>query len=153
MTLASPYINNIHPQRHAALESVVPKLLECAVPLWEHVLSDLRRPLLPFRTKSAVVNPLPGCIFEGVAKLARGDEQVDAWLSEMNLNLPDAKESYAGDLDAMKRPTVSLKGATIQCIIKLVNIVLTPERPEYPGGNWHVEGLWTVASTYFGCGG
>ncbi|KAF9789747.1 hypothetical protein BJ322DRAFT_554021 [Thelephora terrestris] len=33
VTLASPYINNIHPQKHAALESVVPKLLERAVPL------------------------------------------------------------------------------------------------------------------------
>ena len=154
VTLASPYINNIHPQKHAALESVVPKLLERAVPLWEHVLSDLRRPLLPFRTKLAVGYPLPDCIFEGVAKLGRREgEEVDAWLSETNLNLPDARESYTGDLDVMKNPTVSLKGVTIQCIIKLVNIVLTPEKPEYPGGNWHVEGLWTVRSVYFGCGG
>ena len=160
VTLASPYINNIHPQKHAALESVVPKLLERAIPLWEHVLSDLRRPLLPFRTKSAVGNPLPDCIFEGVAQLAPEDEEVDVdvdvdvdtWLSAMNLNLPDAKELYARDLDVMKTPTVSLKGTTIQCIIKLVNIMLTPEKPEYPGGNWHVEGLWTTKFMCFGCG-
>ena len=156
VALASSYINNIHPQKHAALESVVPKLLQRAVPLWERVLSDLRRPLLPFRTKSTVRYPLPDCIFEGVAEPGPGlyapeGVDVNSWLSGMNLNLPDAKERYTGDLDVMKKPTVSLKGATIQCIIKLVNIELTPEKPEYPGGNWHVEGLWTAKSMHFGC--
>jgi hypothetical protein len=49
VTLTSPYINNVHPQKHAALESVIPKLLKRAVPLWERILSYLRRPLLSFR--------------------------------------------------------------------------------------------------------
>ena len=42
--------------------------------------------------------------------------------------------------DAMKTPTASLKGATIQCITKLANIVLTSEQPEYPCGKWCVDG-------------
>ena len=50
VTLASPYINNAHPQKYAALEYVIPKLLERAIPLWERVLSDMCRPLLPLRT-------------------------------------------------------------------------------------------------------
>jgi len=129
--------------------------------LWERVLSDLRRPLLPFRTKSKAGYPVPDCIFEGVAEPGPGEyapEGVDvkAWLSGMNLNLPDAKERYTEDLNAMKGPTVSLKGTTIQCIIKLVNVVLTPERPAYPGGNWHVEGMENerIVSSfiyYYGC--
>ena len=145
VTLASPYINNVHPQKHATLESVIPKLLECAVPLWERVLSDTRRPLLPLRTQSSVEGSLPDCLF------ADGDQPYDddndepftnrsAWLSKQELKLPDAREEYNGDLDVMKTPTVSLKGTTIQCIIKLANIVLTPENPEYSGGKWHVEG-------------
>lgn len=28
----------------------------------------------------------------------------------------------------------------LQIIVKLANIELTPERPEYEGGTWHVEG-------------
>lgn len=28
----------------------------------------------------------------------------------------------------------------LQVIVKLANIELTPERPEYTGGTWHVEG-------------
>ncbi|THH03537.1 hypothetical protein EW146_g10418 [Bondarzewia mesenterica] len=36
---------------------------------------------------------------------------------------------------------VNLRGKTLQCIIKLVNIHLTPENPKYNGGSWHVEGM------------
>ena len=148
VTLASPYINNVHPQKHAALESVIPKLLERAIPLWERVLSDTCRPLLPFRTKSNVEGSLPGCLFiDGDPPSVDEDEEgehdagSDSWLSQQDFELPDAREKYTGDLDVMGTPTVSLKGTTIQCIIKLANIVLTPERPEYPGGKWHVEGV------------
>ena len=151
VTLASPYINNIHPQKHAALESVTPKLLERAILLWERVLSDARRPLLPFRTKSKVEGTLPDCVFGGYDRPYVHDSEEEeyyadknVWLSKQDLKLPDAREEYTGDLDVMRTPTVSLKGTTIQCIIKLANIVLTPERPEYPGGEWHVEGWWVT---------
>jgi hypothetical protein len=145
VTLASPYINNVHPQKHAALESVISKLLGCAVPLWERVLSDMRRPLLPFRTKSKTNDSLPECILANCfGAYWRNSEEYDAdreaLFSREDLKLPEAREKYTGDLEVMKTPTVSLKGTTIQCIIKLANIVLTPEKPEYPGGKWHVEG-------------
>ena len=142
VTLVSPYINNIHPQKHVALESVVPKLLERAVPLWERVLSDIRRPLLPLRVGSKVVFGEDGPSYQG------GDTNRTAVLSKMDMELPDAKEKYAGDLDVMKTPIVSLKGTTIQCIIKLANIVLTPEKPEYLGGKWHVEGQWVITPPF-----
>ena len=151
VTLASPYINNVHPQKHAALESVIPKLLERAIPLWERVLSDTRRPLLPFRTVSEVEGSLPDCLFgdDDPPWVHDSEEEEynadrDAWLLKHDLKLPEAREKYTGDLDVMKTPTVSLKGSTIQCIIKLANIVLTPERPKYPGGKWHVEGAWVM---------
>lgn len=145
VTLLSPYINNVYPQKHAALESVIPKLLECAVPLWERVLSDMRGPLLPFRTESKVEGSFPECLFaEADEPYQDSDEEdvtdMDAWLSKQDLNLPEAKEEYTGDLDEIRVPTVSLKGTTLQCIIKLTNIMLTPENLEYPGGKWHVEG-------------
>ena len=155
VTLASPYINNVHPQKHAALESVVPKLLERAIPLWERVLSDTRRPLLPFRTNSKVEGSPPDCLFDGDdPPFPDSDDEReinrDGWLSKQGFKLPDAREKYTGDLDVMKTPSVSLKGTTIQCIIKLANIVLTPEKPEYPGGKWHVEGQWVIKPTPFG---
>lgn len=51
---------------------------------------------------------------------------------------PDSKPAYCGGLDGVKK-TISLRG-TLQLIVKLANIVLTPENPDYPGGKWHVEG-------------
>jgi len=150
VTLASSYVNNVHPRKHAALESAIPKLLERAVPLWERVLSDLRRPLLPFRVDSTFKGDPPDCLFKTADEpcLTDDDEEEeyvadrDAWLSKKKLKLPDVRKKYTGNLDVMKTPTVSLKGTTIQCIIKLANIVLTPEKPEYPGGVWRVEGGW-----------
>lgn len=34
---------------------------------------------------------------------------------------------------------VDLKGHRLQVIVKIGSIVLTPENPEFKGGNWHVE--------------
>ena len=33
----------------------------------------------------------------------------------------------------------------VQVIVKYAEIVVTPERPEYPGGAWHVEGMQNEA--------
>lgn len=31
-------------------------------------------------------------------------------------------------------------GRPLQVIVKLANIELTPEKPDYEGGSWHIEG-------------
>ena len=126
------------------------------------MLSDTRRPLLPLRTQSEVEGSLPDCLFEDeILPYHEDDEEEEyyadknAWLSKQDLKpkLPDAKEKYNGDLDVMKIPTVSLKGSTIQCIIKFADIVLTPEKPEYLGGKWHVEGKRVTVFIPLGCNG
>ena len=42
---------------------------------------------------------------------------------------------------ASDRHVIELKGRRLQVIVKLANIVLTPTKPKYPGGVWHVEGM------------
>jgi hypothetical protein len=62
------------------------------------------------------------------------------------VTVPQGLPAYTGALDQIKQ-TVNLAGSKIQVIVKLANIVLTPERPKYPGGSWHVEGkLMQLAS-------
>ena len=39
----------------------------------------------------------------------------------------------------------------LQIIVKLANIELTPDNPEYEGGSWHVEGQM-VRRTNLSCG-
>jgi hypothetical protein len=36
---------------------------------------------------------------------------------------------------------VDLNGKRLQVIVKLANIILTPENPRYHGGSWHIEGM------------
>ena len=151
VTLSSSYINNIHPVRHADLYAVIPRILESAIPMFERVLSDLRRPLLPMRIKTIMAGGTYHRQFESPPCLWLNDDPPDPglkvgspdfrfvdWFMAQNPRLPEGRP-YDGDLEKVQK-TVSLSGQTVQCIVKLVNIVLTPEKPEYPGGKWHTEG-------------
>jgi len=144
VTLISPYINNIHPTRHKELYSAIPEILQRALPMFERVLSDLLRPLLPMRV--TMPSGSGDCIWEGgvpYPNTSSEDEYYDdkdAWFAKREFRIPDGKKRYNGDLRIMDNQ-ISLKGRTLQVLVKLANIILTPERPEYPGGKWHVEGL------------
>ena len=157
--LDSPYIHNIDPITDPGLYEVIPKVLEHAVPMFEHVLSDLCRRLSPSRLEhdgrrciwgagGAYDQPnRPGSI-ELVDYYPPGYDSEDGegfqkavneyWFNQ-TMYLPDASEEYNDWMDEVHR-TVSLRGTRVQVIIKLANIILTPEKPNYPGGEWHVEG-------------
>jgi len=152
VTLTSPYINNIHPIKHGELYSVIPEILQCALPMFERVLSDLVRPLLPMRIATSGGRgwgdeETADCIWDGGIPYPNSsseeeyDNNPDEWLGKRGFSTPDAREKYDGDLEVMN-DQISLKGRTLQVIVKLANIVLTPEKPSYPGGKWHVEGLY-----------
>lgn len=155
VTLASPYINNIH--HTSELYGVLPSILQHAIPMFERVLSDLRRHLLDWRVPtSQCIDPDPqtvysrviaaSCIWpngmpdpEGEEEEDEWDTNPDGWFRKKPMQLPDVKGNYGGDLDVIKQ-TVSLKENTVQCIFKLANIVLSPNEPSYRGSKWHVEG-------------
>ena len=149
VTLTSPYINNVHPIRHKELYSVIPRVLQHALPMFERVLSDLLRPLLPMRIATSSRGyggeETADCIWEDGIPYPNSsseeeyEEDPDLWFEKCKFNAPEAREKYDGDLMVMN-DRISLKGRTLQVIVKLANIILTPEKPEYPGGKWHVEG-------------
>ncbi|KAJ7771992.1 hypothetical protein DFH07DRAFT_913748 [Mycena maculata] len=161
--LVSPYINNLHPVLHKSMYHVIESLLATRfVPLFERVLGDLntrdrvpvegnrrirthrQAAIWPGRRHQRVIPciwglngiPYPESIPEGV------DEEL--FYEEFHTNapkiLPESHRAYQGALEKGFSP-ISLLGRTIQCIIKLANIHLTPEKPEYKGGNWHFEGM------------
>ena len=151
-SLISPYINNIHPTRHADIYTVIPEVLERALPIFERVLSDLRRLLLPMHIKttkvgrhaSAGLDRAPPCLWDDYPPWPENDGSSSpgynqkGWFWAQNSRLPEGRP-YDGELEKVKK-TASLNDKTIQCVVKLANIVLTPENLEYPGGKWHVEG-------------
>lgn len=152
------YVNNIPPS-DKALCPVIEDLVAKAVPMFERVLSDLRRPATKLRMRvengEAVYYDRVGkvgCVFVDEKGNSMGppypprDMNTDNWGTEeyeefsktYPKRLPEVDE-YDGALDRIQK-TVSLAGSTIQVIVKLANIVLTPEKPHYKGGSWHVEG-------------
>ncbi len=134
------YINNLHPVWHKELYPVIARIFERFVPLFNKVLTDLYNPR-PHRVE---------CDTDWYAEeeddfqcsLDEDDPQYDdryqSWRESREPQQPRAPEFVAPD-----PPTrmVDLRGRNLQVIVKLANIELTPEKPKYPGGVWHVEGM------------
>ncbi|MFB7352952.1 DUF4246 domain-containing protein [Streptomyces gardneri] len=144
------YVNNVHPEMHHELASVLPDLFARMRPLLENVLTDLRHP----RPLRIVADPYGWYDSEperpDKASYSDADayaEAYDAWETaledwwETRLPVvPDAPAFTAPALpDASAR--VDLRGRGLQVIVKLASIHLTPDKPEYAGGSWHVEGM------------
>lgn len=166
------YINNIHPVRQRALYPLIEQVMTAALPMWDQVLGfirdyesegDLRR----IRRDAADYSSQEGEEEEDE------DEEEDDWsegqYAERNdrrrtLIFPNppaydssenkASVSHAGHLRELFASNSGSSG--LQIIVKLANIVLTPEKPEYPGGSWHVEGqlnehICATAIYYYDC--
>lgn len=131
--------------------TVIPEILQCAIPMFERVLSDVIRPLLRMRIVASVKQgeESTGCIWGDVVPYPGTPSEEEytghpiTSLERYDFKTPEARESYEGDLGVMK-DRISLRDRKIQVVAKLVNIVLTPEKPRYPGERWHIEGLYQL---------
>ncbi|KAH8809570.1 hypothetical protein DL96DRAFT_1685780 [Flagelloscypha sp. PMI_526] len=166
--LLSPYINNIHPS-NTALHDVIEQLVGLFVPMWERVLGAVDRDDRPDRKSYGRENvpmriPNYQCLWEGESDenlyidsdyeeeseyLEWGPPEMDEderrknWIRSRGLPdviWPEVDDEFNFALEKRFR-VVDLKGRTLQVIVKLANIHLTPEKPKYDGGNWHVEGM------------
>ncbi|KAJ7119523.1 hypothetical protein C8R44DRAFT_788312 [Mycena epipterygia] len=142
--LLSPYINNLHPVLHQPLYPIIEEVLTGFIPLFERVLSDTNREngRSPFANSGRLGEI--SCIWGPDGRPEPGsdedeDEVMEKFYDSFDRVFPEAND-YTGQLEAGFSP-ISLRGRTVQCIIKLANIHLTPERPGYEGGSWHVEGM------------
>ncbi|MEU1472915.1 DUF4246 domain-containing protein [Streptomyces sp. NPDC005761] len=144
------YVNNVHPETHHELASVLPDMFARMRPLFENVLGDLRHPR-PLRIEAdpyAWYDSEP----EHPDKSSYGDEEAyeeairaweaaqDDWWENRRPVIPDAPAFTPPALpDDSAR--IDLRGRPLQVIVKLATIHLTPDKPEYSGGSWHVEGM------------
>jgi hypothetical protein len=144
------YVNNVHPETHRELASVLPDLFARVRPLLENVLTDLRHPR-PLRIEadpygwydSEPEYPEKSAYADDEAyKAARiaYDEAQEDWWENRRPVIPDAPAFIPPESpDASGR--TDLRGRRLQVIVKLATIHLTPDKPEYAGGSWHVEGM------------
>jgi hypothetical protein len=74
---------------------------------------------------------------------AKFNEVAESWFKETHpVKRPNVvtKPAYPINVDSVKSKGFFDDGSRIQVIVKLANIHLTPEKPTYDGGSWHVEG-------------
>ncbi len=144
------YVNNVHPEHHRELAAVLPDLFARMRPLLEKVLTDLRHPR-PLRIEadpygwydSEPEYPNKSAFSDGEAYAAAREAWSQAheeWWENRVPVIPDAPDFTEPQTpDASAR--VDLRGRGLQVIVKLATIHLTPDKPEYSGGSWHVEGM------------
>ncbi|MFE0138107.1 DUF4246 domain-containing protein [Streptomyces sp. NPDC059037] len=144
------YVNNVHPERHRELAAVLPDLFARLRPLFENVLTDLRHPR-PLRIEadpygwydSEPEYPDRSSFSDDEAHdkaVSAYEEAQDDWWENRSPVIPDAPAFTPPELpDDFAR--FDLRGRRLQVIVKLATIHLTPDKPEYAGGSWHVEGM------------
>ena len=119
MARITSYINNLHPQRHADLYQIIEQVIGCAIPLWNITLAPLA---------------VPGSRPPWFKRIHyRGSYEEEIVQPEPGLFSPPTPH-----------PPLDLRlkyiDSGLQIIVKLANIELTPTKPRFEGGSWHVEG-------------
>jgi hypothetical protein len=145
------YINNLHPHHHKDLYGVIEKIIARVMPLWNMTLTPLQKDYIiepRIEYTDCAYDPDPYSMPEEDRPQEGEDEDEDDYnerLAEWEENirelvLPEPEEfkprSTGSSVDLRKE--FGQRG--LQVIVKLANIHLTPDKPMYEGGTWHVEG-------------
>ncbi|OQD70907.1 hypothetical protein PENPOL_c001G07677 [Penicillium polonicum] len=141
------YINNVHPVDHKGLYDVIEKIIACAIPLWDQSLTEFCSNRINYRnvTFSEHTQPEPTW-----PEKDNKDEQYEAeqrfwernwqWQITRPILLPEPQEfTFPGQWRRVNIRNQFPK-TKLQVIVKLANIELTTDNPEYEGGSWHLEG-------------
>ena len=153
------YINNLHPRKHVNLYPIIEEFIAKSIPLWNRTLAfpetyrykprmDMERedyewPNGQERPKGVVPN------LENVDPETFGgdlDEYAlnEIWEKQNRVLIRPEPEDYQAYKTRAGKNQIDLRSQFhdqgIQVIVKLANIHLTPSKPSYEGGTWHVEG-------------
>ncbi|KAI1433153.1 hypothetical protein GGR50DRAFT_688475 [Xylaria sp. CBS 124048] len=162
------YINNLHPIKHPEIYDAIEKLVEKALPMWDQCLS---LPTGPGQRQGAGRNtsrcPLPENPsdenwenwippswkhlranfnqYESVEGAEDDDSDEERlwrdWEAVRHPAVPEPKLFEEVDYSPPRRLAQDFKKTGLQIIVKMVSLELTPEKPSYPAGSWHVEGM------------
>ncbi|KAL5035229.1 hypothetical protein RTP6_7746 [Batrachochytrium dendrobatidis] len=125
------YINNLNPIWHRDMYKCIAKIFKCFVPMFE----SLFRTMDPMFKYIDICNRTKG--YEPPSQSDHDDMQPDTRVIRP-VYVPTLPEHFESKYELAK--PVSLRGRNLQVIVKLTNIQLTPSKPKYNEGNWHIEG-------------
>ncbi|OQD81853.1 hypothetical protein PENANT_c025G01356 [Penicillium antarcticum] len=157
------YISNAHPIEHRALYGAVEKIIARAIPLWNKSLTlpsyDVGQRISYFEVEYLEhKDPKPAeSDFEDQEEYW---EKCEKWEATQPIKQPEPYGRFkAPDYQEPGNWTdlrSEYRESGLQVIVKLANIELTPENPEYEGGSWHIEGqlnehICATAIYYYDC--
>jgi hypothetical protein len=142
----------LHPHNEKRLYELIEKLIDASIPLWNATLAPLadgdfeRHQRILYAAVEYDPDPESWPASEQIQQLpdeSNNDywERKDQWIqATQRLVFPEpfdfAPLPQPAPFDL--KSTYGKRG--LQVIVKLASIHLTPEKPEYEGGTWHVEG-------------
>ncbi|KAI9742088.1 MAG: hypothetical protein M1834_000478 [Cirrosporium novae-zelandiae] len=158
------YINNLPPEGNETLYSLIEQVISSAIPLWNGSLMRTNRHSRR-RIDDEECNWVYAEDYEELEPPDTDEEDSDdywehqrqhqrqnrilevadcgEYISETERTYDTFRDDKTGLLKEEEivdlRKDFGKEG--LQVIVKLANIVLTPEKPEYGGGTWHIEGM------------
>ncbi|KAI8895686.1 hypothetical protein BC833DRAFT_600370 [Globomyces pollinis-pini] len=162
------YINNLNPVIYKEMYRTVEKIFERFIPMFEIVLGSecelyIQQPFKDydsddFRSEAEkeymrakqndypeqgvpdeVVHKENTCQVEESPSQIVNEQKVDDTLLKKKRNRFTSIPVLYEPVENKKVP-VDLTGRSVQVIVKMANIHLTSENPQYNGGSWHIEG-------------
>ncbi|KAK2748704.1 hypothetical protein FQN57_000285 [Myotisia sp. PD_48] len=139
------YINNLHHKDHRDLYECIELVLDEAIPLLNITLSALKKGNFAFdhlRMSQWEHEFVPEHLRAGPAPQTTRIHARVRWEKKTIKPEPELYSppntiwSFGDKVDLIR----DFGHRELQVIVKLANIELTPEKPEYEGGVWHVEG-------------
>ncbi|ORY47279.1 hypothetical protein BCR33DRAFT_715026 [Rhizoclosmatium globosum] len=161
------YINNLNCRQHPELQESIRSVFEIMVPMFELALGSLETK--PDRRIEASmdnndyqqdqwewqideflrhkygkdVNLRNGRLRDEARSSDEFDEfQDDLWerMADRPVNVPGLPKTFQAPTDSEVH-RFNLAGRNLQVIVKMASIHLTPEKPSFTGGSWHLEGM------------
>lgn len=139
------YINNLHPESYPDLYDSITDVFNYALPGLNYVLSQFAHPTFARIDVAAGYEAYSEEYREICKKLLYKDDDYSEYDEFEKTKLKYLKE-FKPDPSALEKfasiPDIKLaeQFPNLKIIVKLANIELSPENPNYPGGSWHVEG-------------
>lgn len=162
------YINNLHPEKHKDLYSIIEEVITRAIPLWNMTLTPLKAPYYDYERIRFELkfDPDPDNMPASQWPQQEEGEDDDDFYERRSEWEKATRKAVQPEPGAFHPPTVrnhmrseyfvpgtdtlrpemtvdlvrDYRHRGLQVIVKLANIELTPEKPSYEGGSWHVEG-------------
>ncbi|KAJ5692834.1 hypothetical protein N7462_002257 [Penicillium macrosclerotiorum] len=154
------YINNVHPFKNRALYKAIEGIIAQTIPLWNQSLAEntFSGERIQYTEVEYGEHPEPEPVHpkkkskQGEKEQHDGEEEefdeaafrerCEAWRASHPIILPEPEdfEGYKKRQGEKADLLGQFPRKRLQIIVKLANIELTPEHPEYEGGSWRIEG-------------